>query len=290
LAYSLMPETAGANPLVKQQYVNGHFCYAYKAGILTNGLGIIRDIAFFDEEFRARHPEAVSKKTDNPDLDKEIGDSTSLKPVLTDFFNAHPGFSYGTFLGDTAFDSYDIYDTLRHDFHFKRMCIPLNRRNSAVKHEGFDANGTPVCPLDKTPFTSLGVCRGKNRSVRYKWVCHKSKRVPGTAKRVCDCDKPCTDSAYGRCVYTYPDKDLRLNPGIPRGTEHWANLYRCRVIIERDIYLLKDPLGVAFRKSYCQDTSKADLLLAGITQLIGVVLAQAVNKPWLYKSIRKLIA
>ena len=37
-------------------------------------------------------------------------------------------------------------------------------------------------------------------------------------------------------------------------------------------------------------TAKADLLFAGITQLIGVVIAHAIQKPELYKSIRKLIA
>lgn len=38
-AYSSMPSSAKANYEVKQQYINGHFCYAYKFGILTNGLG-----------------------------------------------------------------------------------------------------------------------------------------------------------------------------------------------------------------------------------------------------------
>ena len=27
-------------------YINGHVCYAFKFGILTNGLGIVRDISF----------------------------------------------------------------------------------------------------------------------------------------------------------------------------------------------------------------------------------------------------
>jgi len=290
LAYSLLPETAQANPLVKQQYINGHFCYAFKAGILTNGLGIVRDIAFFDEDFKSRHPEVVSKKTDNPDLDKEIGDSTSLKPVLSDFFNSHPSFSYDTFLGDASFDTYDIYKMLRDEFHFERMCIPLNPRKSSSLLSETDDNGTPICPVDKTPFTFLGVSGGKNRSKRFKWVCHKSIKAPKSSKRTCSCETPCTDSSYGRCVYTYPDKDLRLYPGIPRGTEHWDNLYRHRVLVERTIYLLKDPLGAACRKSFSLNTSKADLLFAGITQLVGVILAQAINKPELCKSIRKLIA
>lgn len=292
LAYSQMPETAAANPFVNQQYINGHFCYAHKAGILTNGLGIVRGISFFDEDFKRRHPEVVSKRTDNPEVDKEIGDSVSLKPVLSDFFEAHPTFSYNTFIGDSAFDKYDHYAMLRDEFHFERVAIPLNTRNSSFENNStcYDINGTPVCPVDKTPFVYLGASGGKNRSKRFKWVCHKSGKVPKSSKRICTCDTPCTDSSYGRCVYTYPAKDFRLYPGIPRGTEHWDNLYRHRVLIERTIYLLKAPLGAASRKSLSSRTAKADLLFAGITQLVGVVLAQAINKPHLYKSIRKLVA
>jgi len=289
LAYSLLPDTSKANPSVKQQYINGHFCYAHKAGILTNGLGIARGISFFDEDFKRKHPDVVSKKTNNPDLDKELGDSVSLRPVLADFFEAHPNFSYKTFLGDSAFDSYDNYKMLRDQFHFDRMAIPLNKRNSAASHSDFDDNGTPVCPIDKTPFSFHGISGGKNHSKRFKWVCHKSERVSKSSKRALSCDTPCTDSSYGRCVYTYPDKNLRLYPGIPRGTEHWDNLYRHRVYIERTIYTFKYTLGVAFRRSFSQRTAKADLFLAGITQLIGVVLAHAINKPHLYKSIRKLV-
>jgi len=289
LAYSLMPETASANPFVKQQYINGHFCYAHKVGVLTNGLGIVHGISFLDETFKRRHPEVVSPRTDNPELDKEIGDSISLKPVLSDFFRRHPSFSFKTFLGDSSFDSYDNYRILRNEFGFDRMCIPLNARSSASAHSDFDGNGTPVCPRDKTPFSFLGVSGGKNRSKRFKWVCHKSEKAPKSTTRICSCENPCTDSSYGRCVYTYPDKNLRLYPGIPRGTEHWDNLYRHRVLIERTIYLLKDPLGGASRKSFSSRTAKADAFLAGITQLLGVLLAKAIQKPNLCNSIRILL-
>ena len=288
LAYGLMPETAEANPFVKQQYINGCFCYAHKVGILTNGLGIIRHIALFDEHFRKNHPEVVSKKTDNPELDKEIADSVSLKPVLSDFFEAHPHFSFKTFLGDSAFDSYDTYKMLRHDFNFDRFAIPINPRNSDSAHTHFDENGTPVCPIDKTPFIFNSICRGENRSERFKFVCHKS--VPVTKEKSCTCDTPCTDSNYGRCVYTYPDKDLRLYPGIPRGSQHWDNLYKHRVLVERTIYILKYPLGVDMRKSFSVRTAKADIFIAGMAQLIGVMLASAVNNTKFFKSIRKLIA
>jgi hypothetical protein len=289
--YSTLPDTAAANPFVEQQYTNGHFCYAFKTGIITNGLGIVRDISFFDDDFKRRFPEVVTKKTDNPEFDKVIGDSVSLKPVLTEFFKKHTTFSYKTFIADGIFDTYDIYKMLKDDFKFDRVAIPLNNRNAAFSkmNAEFDDNGTPVCPIDKTPFKFLAKSGGKNRSLRFKWVCHKSVTIHGSSKRILHCDTPCTDSTYGRCVYTYPAKDFRLYPGIPRGTEHWDNLYRHRVLIERSIFLLKEPLGGTPPNSFSMRTAKADLLFAGITQLIGVVMAQAINKPHLFKSVRKLL-
>ena len=146
--YSMLPDVSGTNPDARQQYINGHFCYAAKVGILVNGLGIPRHFAFFDYSFRKRHPEVTAPKSDNPDLDKEIADSISLKPVLSDFFKAHPHFSYRTFLGDSAFDSYDTYAMLKNEFGFRRACIPLNERNSRSSSACFDSSGTPVCPVD----------------------------------------------------------------------------------------------------------------------------------------------
>ena len=43
-AYGSMSSHASANPEIKQLYINGHFCYVFKFGIVTNGLGIIRHI------------------------------------------------------------------------------------------------------------------------------------------------------------------------------------------------------------------------------------------------------
>ena len=118
----------------------------------------------------------------------------------------------------------------------------------------------------------------------------QSVRIPKTGTRRCICDKPCTDSSYGKCVYTYPDKNFRLYPGIPRDTEHWKHIYSNRVTVERTINLLKDTFALADNKSYSVITLKADLFLSGIVQLIGVILADKLNKHHLFKSIRKLLA
>ena len=120
MAYSLMPPHAASCPDAKQMYINGHFCYADKFAILTNGLGVVRHIAFTDDPgFKKMHPElAVEKKTDSPDEDKSVGDASSLVPVLSDFFSLHPGFHPDTFLGDSSFDSAALYGSLLNDFHF----------------------------------------------------------------------------------------------------------------------------------------------------------------------------
>lgn len=47
MTYDLMPSQAASSTHAKQQYINGHFSYADKFSILTNGLGIIRHIAFW---------------------------------------------------------------------------------------------------------------------------------------------------------------------------------------------------------------------------------------------------
>ena len=90
-AYGSMPSHASANPEIKQLYINGHFCYVFKFGIVTNGLGIIRHISFYNKGFMTSHPDiVVEKKSDSPDEDKCIHDSKLLIPTLKDFFSKHP--------------------------------------------------------------------------------------------------------------------------------------------------------------------------------------------------------
>ena len=52
-----MPSHAASNPAIQQMYINGHFCYAYKFGMITNGLGIVRDISFYNRDFLDDYPE-----------------------------------------------------------------------------------------------------------------------------------------------------------------------------------------------------------------------------------------
>jgi len=288
--HAFMPQAAESNPEVKYEYINGHYCYAQKAAVLSNGLGIVRHLDLFDRDFRLRHSEIpAEKRTKNPMIDKEIGDSAALKPVLQDFRAAHPNLRYDTFSGDAAFDSYDNYTFLLKEFGFKQAVIPLNQRNSASANDTpFNEHGTPICPRTKEPFKFVGICRGNHRSMRLKFVCPGSEKRRNT--RVCTCQMPCTNSKYGKCTYLYPDKDLRLYPGISRDDPAFDAIYKHRAAVERAIASLKCNLCLDGRKTSNVLTTKADLFLAGITQLVCVLLAGRLNDFSLARRTRLLLA
>lgn len=291
MAYGLMPSQAASCPDAKQQYINGHFCYADKFAILTNGLGIIRHITFLDDDFKAAHPEmSLEKKTDSPDEDKSIGDAASLKPVLSDFFSLHPDFHPDTFLGDSSFDTIETYGMLLNDFHFSKALIPYNPRNeSSLKKVGYNEYGYPTCPNDSSlAMKYCGVTHEKGRADRIKWICPKVHMVKGTY--ICDCKNPCSAATKGRTTYTYENLDFRMFPGIQRASEEWDSLYKIRTIVERAIDHLKINMCVAGRKSRNHTTTKADVFLAGIASQLTVIVAHSMNCPQYIRSLKPLIA
>ena len=297
-AYGSMPSHAAANPAIQQMYINGHFCYAYKFGIITNGLGIVRDISFFNKDFLKAHPDiVVEKKSDSPDEDKSLADSKALIPVLKDFFQKHPLINPKTFLGDAAFDSVEIYKYLLEDTSIEKAYIPLNGRMALPEADcPLNENGIPCCPKD----ASLPMKREGSRShlrcglPTMKFVCPKTKWVydkeTRKSKRVCHCENPCTESSCGRMFYIYPEKNLRAYPGTIRGTDEWNSTYKIRVTVEKSINHFKDSFCVAGRKTQNEKTLHADLLLAGITQLITVLVADKIHKHQYIRSLKPLIA
>ena len=302
-AYGSMPSHAAANAEIKQLYINGHLCYAYKFGIVTNGLGIIRHIAFYDKNFFEAHPDIkVEKKSDSPDEDKSVHDARLLIPTLLDFFKKHPFINPKTFLGDAAFDSVALYkelltgDTFGQNCHFTKAYIPLNSRAGLENPDyPLNADGIPCCPHDEAlPMKYEGTSKLKSGVTRYKFVCPKIKweKNPDTCKyqRVCHCNNPCTTSSCGRMVYTYPEKDLRTYPGTIRGTEEWDTTYKIRTTVERDINHIKENLCLAGRRTQNKKTLHADLILAGITQLVTVILADKIQHHEYIRSLKPLIA
>ncbi len=291
MAYGLMPSHSMSCSDAKQLYINGHFCYADKLAIITNGLGIIRHIAFLDDEFKANHPNmVVEKKSDSPEEDKSIGDSSALKPVWKDFFSLHPSFKPHTFLGDSAFDVIDIYSSLKNDFHFQKALIPYNPRNeSTLAPVGYNEYGYPVCPND--PYLQMkcqGPCREKGRADRVKWGCPKMIKKNGTL--YCNCENPCSTAKKGRTTYTYESMDFRMFPGLQRGSEKWVELYKIRAVVEKTINHLKTNMCIAGRKTRNHLTTKADVFIAGIASQLTVIIASKLNYPQYIRSLKPLIA
>jgi len=291
MAYGLMPSQAVSSPDAKQQYINGHFCYADKFALLTNGLGVIRHIAFLDDDFKESHPEmSVEKKSDSPDEDKSIGDSTALKPVLSDFFSLHPNFNPNTFLGDSAFDTVDIYGFLKNDSHFKRALIPYNPRNeSELSKVGYNCYGYPTCPNDNNlDMKYLGHCHEEGRTDRDKWGCPRMRMVNG--EWVCDCKEPCSSAKKGRTSYTYENMDFRMFPGIQRDSDEWCSLYKIRTAVERAINHFKINMCTTGRKSRNHATTKADVFIAGIASQLTAVVAHRLKCPQYIRSLKPLAA
>jgi len=302
-AYGSMPSHSAANDQIKQLYVDGHFCYAYKIGIVTNGLGIIRHLDFYNKDFLVAHPELIpNKKSDSPDEDKSIHDARLLIPTLQDFFKAHPMINPKTFLGDAAFDSVAIYekllsgDTFGTERYFSTAYIPLNER-SKLKNPDFSINedGIPCCPKNRNlAMKPEGTAKSKAGLTRFKFVCPKTKwiydSVTKKAHRECQCDSPCTKSKCGRMIYIQQQSDLRAYPGTLRGTNDWDNTYKIRTTVERSINHFKDSFGLAGRKTQNEKTLHADLILAGITQLISVILADKIHQHQYIRSLKPLIA
>lgn len=295
-SYSSMPTHASSNQEVKQLYINGHFCYVYKFGMITNGLGIVRNISFLNNDFLKAHPDIViNKKSDSPDEDKSLHDAKAVIPVLKDFFEKHPLINPDIFLGDKAFDSAIIYKSLLQDIKFSKAYIPLNSR-SKLKNEKCPINedGIPCCPHDHSLLMKPeGSSKQKNGLVRFKFSCPKVKFVKrdnGKYRRQCYCENPCTSSSCGRMVHIYPENDLRAYPGTIRGTDEWEETYKIRSVVEQSINHFKESFCIAGRKTQNEKTLHADLLLAGITQLITVVLADKIHKHQYIRSLKPLIA
>ncbi|WP_041721570.1 ISNCY family transposase [Alkaliphilus metalliredigens] len=297
VAYGSMPSHAAANPEIKQLYINGHFCYVYKFGMITNGLGIIRDITFYDQDFMNAHPNiVVDKKSDSPDEDKSLGDAKALLPVLSDFFNKHPLIQPNIFIGDAAFDTISIYKGIFSDLKFNKAYIPLNPRSSLSSSEyTLTEDGIPCCPHDpKLPMKPEGNTSHLRCGIpTFKFVCPKmswTKCEDGKYRRRHNCDNPCTSSPCGRMIYVYPEKDLRAYPGAIRGTDDWDKTYKARGVVEQTINHFKDSFCIANRRTQNAKTLHADLIIAGITQLVTVILADKIHQHKYIRSLKPLIA
>ena len=283
-ACSKMPKVSYANPDIKLSYMNGHYCYTLKTSIVTNGLGIIRDIDFLNDKSTNITEAATASEA------KDTYDSKSLIPTLNKFFSKHD-FKYKYFLGDASFDAVDNYKYLYKDKNI--IPIILLRRAPSSPMPGFNENGVPTCPNDNKLLMKFdGITREKGRSDRIKWICPKSKktRINGKTQYILTCENPCTTSKCGK-IYQVPiDNNIRMHTVIPRNSSKWNNLYKTRTIIERTNFMMKYPLALQYTKLNNTESLKSEVILSAITQLIVVLISNNMNNTQNILSIKKVIS
>lgn len=91
-------------------------------------------------------------------------------------------------------------------------------------------------------------------------------------------------------IYVYPEKNLRAYTGAECGSKEWEDTYKIRINVEKSINHFKDSFCVDNRKTINEKTLHADLLLAGISQLLTVVVSDKINQRKHIRSLKPFIA
>ncbi|MBC7320255.1 transposase, partial [bacterium] len=159
-------------------------------------------------------------------------DSVSAVIALSQLKTLYSEYNFSYFVADSAHDNLATYHLCNH--YNLSPIIELNPKNTKEESlSNFDIYGRPICPLG-LPMVNWGY--NKDRC-RIKWRCpilasKKTKRKLGEYP----IKSECSNSSYGRVIYTYPKDNLRLSTTPPRGSELWSNIYsKYRSSVERSI-------------------------------------------------------
>jgi len=157
-------------------------------------------------------------------------DSVSAVVALSQLKTIYPQYPFSYFIADSAHDNIATYRLCK--FYGLAPIIDLNPKNTKKERlTNIDTYGRPICPLG-LPMVNWGY--NKDRC-RIKWRCpiyasKKKRRKLGE----CPIKNECSNSSYGRVVYTYLDDNLRLFSNPPRGSERWKSIYsKNRSSVER---------------------------------------------------------
>jgi len=135
---------------------------------------------------------------------------------------------------DTAHDATDFYIMARDVWDMKPF-IPLNSTNEGnVKNLpmlSMTEDGVPICQAGHQQTLLMyysGYCKDRDR---LKWRCPIRAKKNNNLK--CDYLDTCSQSAYGRVIYTHPKDNPRLYTPVARGTDKWQDIYDHRTSAER---------------------------------------------------------
>jgi hypothetical protein len=157
------------------------------------------------------------------------------------------------------------------------LVVPLNERNKDnLRYAGplHLEQGVPIC-LAQLPMKRWGFCPDR---LRIKWRCPlaAAKKTPD----VTSCphfSHDCSDSAYGRVVYTYPKENYRLHTLIPRDSHLWQCHAKRRSCAERSVKRKKVDFGLLQTRTAGRDRWFFRVMLAAMCQHIVAWLIHAAH-------------
>ena len=152
---------------------------------------------------------------------------------------------------DAAHDAYPVYD-----YCVTNNITPFIDLNSGNKgnfkyKDSFtiDADGVPICQMGLR-MRHDGVEKSRHRA---KFRCPLASRKNG-----CTCEKPCSDSKYGRTVHLLQKDNPRFFCIPPRDSKEWKSEYNKRTSVERSNkrekidYKLEDGRHRSSKMWYCR--------------------------------------
>ena len=148
------------------------------------------------------------------------------------------------------------------------LVIPLNQRNQGhLRYAGplrLDG-GVPICPAGLA-MKPAGFCYDR---LRIKWRCPLAASAKTPELTTCPhFAHDCSDSPYGRVIYTYPKQNYRLHTRLPRDSELWQLHANARSCAERSVKRKKYDFHLLQTRTAGRDRWFFRLALAAMCQHI----------------------
>ena len=179
---------------------------------------------------------------------------------------------------DAAHDALAFFRLATTRWHMA-LVIPLNERNKDnLQYAGplsLNHEGVPICAAGRL-MKRWGFCPDR---LRIKWRCPLAagKRTPP----ISSCPhfaNGCSDSPYGRVIYTYPKENYRLHTLIPRDSHLWQAHKDARSCAERSVKRKKYDFHLLRTRTASRDRWFFRLMLAAMCQHIDAWTTHATNQ------------
>jgi len=157
------------------------------------------------------------------------------------------------------------------------LVVPLNQRNTDnLTYAGplRLENGIPIC-LAEMAMKRWGFCPDR---LRIKWRCPLAAAKMAELTSCPFFGQACSDSPYGRVVYTYPQDNYRLHTLIPRDSDLWQLHRDARSCAERSVKRKKLDFRLRQTRTAGRDRWFFRLILAAMCQHIDAWLFHAAQR------------